>query len=302
MKIGYIGLGLMGKPMARNILKAGFPLVVHNRSRESVHELVREGAEEACCPSEVAEKTDIIFTNLPNSVAVESVVFGKDGILESARPGQIFIDNSTIEPESARKIAAELEKAGVKALDAPVSGGQIGAVDGTLTVMVGGDAGALEIARPVLNAFSKKVTYIGLSGCGQIAKCANQIMVAAQMVALAELLIFAKKSGADPEKVTQAICAGAAQCWTLDHKPARIFNGELTPGFKSAMMLKDLSIVVDTARAYGIPIPSAALDAQLYASMIETGDGHLDNSAVFRVLERLAGIKILKQESPYDDV
>lgn len=294
LKVGYIGLGLMGKPMARNILKAGFPLVVHNRSHESVDELVREGAEGAASPAEVAAKAELIFTNLPNSATVEGVIFGKDGILEAARPGQILIDNSTIEPESARKIAAELEKAGIKSLDAPVSGGQVGAIEGTLTVMVGGDAGALETVRPVLDAFSKKITYIGGSGCGQIAKCANQIMVAAQMVALGELLIFAKKSGADPEKVTQAIAAGAAQCWTLDQKPSRIFNGELAPGFKASMMLKDLSIVVNTARAYGIPVPSAALDAQLYASMIETGDGHLDNSAVFRVLERLAGVELLK--------
>ena len=295
MKIGYIGLGLMGKAMARNLLKAGFPVIVHNRSREAVRELVREGAGEAFSPAEVARRVDIVFTNVPNSDTVEEVVLGADGILAGAHPGLIFIDNSTIKPGSARKVAAELAEVGVMALDAPVSGGQLGAINGTLTVMVGGDPDALETALPALNAFAKKVTYIGGSGCGQIAKCANQIMVAAQMVAMGELLLFAKKAGADPEKVTQAICAGAAQCWTLDTKPERIFNGELAPGFKAEMMSKDLTIVVETAREYGIPIPSAALDAQLYESMIQCGDGALDNSAVFRVIEKLAGIHLLEE-------
>lgn len=297
MKAGYIGLGLMGKAMARNILKAGFPLVVHNRSRAAVAELVDEGAVAAASPAEIAAQCDVIFTNLPDSATVERVVTGTEGILETARPGLILVDHSTIHPATARKIAAILAEREMFALDAPVSGGQLGAIQGTLTVMVGGDPAALEVVRPILNAVSKKITYIGDAGCGQIAKCANQIMVAAQMVAMGELLVFAKKTGADPVKVVDAISAGAAQCWTLDVKPGRIFQGELAPGFKSTMMSKDLTIVVETARQYGIPIPSAALDAQLYESMLQTGDGGLDNSAVFRVIEKLAGISLLDKES-----
>lgn len=296
MKAGYIGLGLMGKAMARNILKAGFPLVIHNRSRMAVEELVIEGATAAASPAEVAAQCDVIFTNLPDSETVERVVTGPEGILETARPGLIFVDHSTIHPAMARKIAAILAGRKMFALDAPVSGGQLGAIQGTLTIMVGGERSALEIVRPILNAVAKKITYIGDPGCGQIAKCANQIMVAAQMVAMGELLVFAKKSGADPEKVIDAISAGAAQCWTLDVKPGLIFQGILEPGFKSTMMSKDLNIVVETARQYGIPIPSAALDAQLYESMLQTGCGGLDNSAVFRILEKLAGIRLLDEE------
>lgn len=292
MKLGYIGLGLMGKPMVRNLLKAGYSVVVHNRSRAAVQELVAEGAIEAWSPAEVARQVDVIFTNLPNSDTVEEVALGENGILSAAKPGLIFVDHSTIKPGTARKVCETFAKAGVVALDAPVSGGSLGAINGTLTVMVGGSQDVLDRIRPILDAVAKKVTWIGESGSGQVAKCANQIMVAAQMVAMGELLVFAKKAGADPEKVIEAIAAGAAQCWTLDTKPAKIFAGDLEPGFKSTMMSKDLTIVVETAREYGIPIPSTALDAQLYEAMLQNGDGGLDNSAVYRVIEGLAGVKL----------
>ena len=201
LKVGYIGLGLMGKSIARNILKAGFPLVVHNRSRAAVDELVAEGAVAAFSPAEVAAQVDVVFTNLPDSPDVEKVALGENGIIAGAHPGLIMIDNSTIKPATARKIAAALAAVGVEALDAPVSGGDIGARNGTLTVMVGGSAAALEKVMPVLQAMGKTITHIGEPGAGQIAKAANQIMVAAQMVAMAELLIFAQKAGADPVKV-----------------------------------------------------------------------------------------------------
>ena len=183
LRVGYIGLGLMGKSIARNILKAGFPVVVHNRSRAAVDELVSEGAVAANSPKEVAAQVDIIFTNLPDSPDVEKVVLGENGIIEGARAGLIVIDNSTIKPASARKIAEKLKEKGVFSLDAPVSGGDIGAKNGTLTIMVGGDAEALEKAMPVLQAMGKTITLVGDAGAGQVAKAANQIMVAAQMVA-----------------------------------------------------------------------------------------------------------------------
>jgi 2-hydroxy-3-oxopropionate reductase len=294
MRIGYIGLGLMGKSVARNILKAGFPLVVHNRSQSAVEELVKEGAEEASSPSEVAKQVDVVFTNLPDSPDVESVVLGPNGILKGAHPGLIYVDNSTIKPAVSRKIADALVKKGVEALDAPVSGGDVGARNGTLTIMIGGSAEALEKVRPVLQAMGKTITLVGGPGSGQIAKAANQIMVAAQMVAMGELLIFARKAGADPAKVVEAIKSGAAQCWTLDIKPPRLFAGNRLPGFKARMQSKDLNIVLETAKEYGIPLPSATLDADLFRSMVQKGMGELDNSAVIGLFEEMANTQLLE--------
>ena len=297
LRVGYIGLGLMGKPMARNILKAGFPLVVHNRSRAAVDELVAEGAVAAHSPAEVAAQVDVVITNLPDSPDVEAVALGENGIIAAARPGLIFIDHSTIKPETARRIAEVLGEKGVQCLDAPVSGGDIGAREGTLTIMVGGPAEALETVRPILEAEGRAITHIGEAGAGQVAKVANQIMVAAQMVAMAELLLLSQKTGVDPRRVVQAIRGGAAQCWTLDTKPQRLFAGERSPGFKSYMMLKDLDIVMDTARAYGMPLPATATHTQLYRAMLELGLGDLDNSAVLAVYEALTNTR-LEEEAP----
>lgn len=298
LTVGYIGLGLMGKSIARNILRAGFPLVVHNRSRAAVDELVAEGAQPAFSPAQVAAQVDVVFTNLPDSPDVEHVALGQDGILDGAHPGLIYVDNSTIKPATARHIAERLAEVGVQCLDAPVSGGDIGARNATLTIMVGGAAEALERVRPVLEATGKTITHIGGPGSGQIAKASNQIMVAAQMVAMSELLIFAKKAGADPVKVWEAIRGGAAQCWTLDVKPPRLFAGNRAPGFKAYMQAKDLGIVLDTAREYHIPLPSAAVDAQLYNAMLEMDMADLDNSAVIGVLEVLAGELLLGEAHP----
>jgi 2-hydroxy-3-oxopropionate reductase len=295
-KIGYIGLGIMGKPMARNIMKAGYEMVVHNRSRESVHELVGEGAIEAHSPAEVAEQVDVIFTNLPDSPDVELVALGEQGIIQGAHEGLIYIDNSTIKPAITRKVGAELAEKGVVMLDAPVSGGDIGAINGTLTIMVGGPAEALEKVLPILQAIGEKVTHVGGLGDGQIAKAANQIMVAAQMIAMGELLIMAQKAGADPVKVVQAIRGGAAGCWTLDNKPNRLFAGNRKPGFKAYMQAKDLGIVMDTAREFGIPLPSTAVNTQLFNAMLEMGMAEQDNSAVVGVIEQLAGVRLKTEE------
>jgi len=294
MRIGYIGLGLMGKSIARNILKAGFPLIVHNRSQQAVAELIGEGAKAASSPAEVAQNVDVVFTNLPDTPDVELVTLGQQGIREGAHTGLIWVDNSTIKPAAARHIAAELEQLGVQSLDAPVSGGDIGARQGTLAIMVGGPSEALERVMPVFLAMGKTITHVGDSGAGQIAKAANQIMVAAQMVAMGELLIFARKAGADPQKVVEAIKGGAAQCWTLDVKPPRLFSGNRSPGFKAYMQAKDLNIVLETAREYGIPLPSVAVDAQLYNSMLQLDMGELDNSAVLGIIEMLTNMKLLE--------
>ncbi len=294
LTVGYIGLGLMGKSIARNILKAGFPLVVHNRSRAAVDELVAEGAGTANNPAEVASQVDVVFTNLPDSPDVELVALVEQGIIHGAHPGLIYVDNSSIKPATARHIAQVLGDKGVQCLDAPVSGGDIGARQGTLAIMVGGPASALEVVRPVFAAMGKSLTHVGEAGAGQIAKAANQIMVAAQMVAMGELLIFAKKAGADPQKVVEAIKSGAAQCWTLDVKPPRLFAGNRKPGFKAHLQAKDMNIILETAREYGIPLPSAAVDAQLFNAMLEMGMGDLDNSAVLGVIEALSNTRLLE--------
>lgn len=292
LKVGYIGLGIMGKSMARNIMKAGFEVVVHNRSRQSVNELVVEGAIEAHTPAEVASQVDVVFTNLPDSPDVELVALGKEGIIEGAHDGLILVDNSTIKPATTRMIGEKLAEEGVVMLDAPVSGGDVGARDGTLTIMVGGPEDALQKIMPVLEAMGKSITHVGALGDGQIAKAANQIMVAAQMVAMGELLILAQKAGADPEKVVQAIRGGAAACWALDIKPPRLFAGNRSPGFKAYMQAKDLGIAMDTAREYGVPLPSTAVNTQMFNAMLEMGMRELDNSGVVGVIEKLAGVEL----------
>ncbi len=292
LRVGYIGLGLMGSAMARNLMKAGFPLVVHNRSRKIVDQLVSEGAIAATSPREVAQRVDVLFTNLPDSPDVVRVALGPNGIIEGAHDGLLFIDNSTIKPETARKIAAEFAKVNVQALDAPVSGGQIGAQQGTLVFMVGGPQEAFEKVIPLFKAMGKSWTLVGDSGAGQIAKAANQIMVAAQMAAMGELMVFAQKCGVDPFKVVEAIKGGAAQCWTLDNKPSRLAQGNRTPGFKAYMQLKDLKIVLDTSKTYDAPVPVSTVTETMFQQMIDMGNGEQDNSAVLCVLEPEAGLHV----------
>ncbi|KAH9579805.1 3-hydroxyisobutyrate dehydrogenase [Trypanosoma melophagium] len=293
LKVGYIGLGLMGKSMAGNILKAGFPLVVFNRTRSKMDELVSQGAHAATSPAELASLVDVIFTNVSDSQDVHEVIFGNNGVSTGVRAGSVVVDNSTIKPSVAREIARRLwaEKQ-VQCLDAPVSGGDIGARNGTLTVMVGGDAAALERVMPVLRAVGTTITHVGESGAGQVCKAANQIMVAAQMVAMGEMLVFAEKCGVDGRRVVSAVKGGAAQCWTLDVKPQRLFAGNREPGFKAALQSKDLAIVMESAREFGAPLPTTAVNAQLFQAMLQHGEGDKDNSAVVGVLERMANCHI----------
>jgi 2-hydroxy-3-oxopropionate reductase len=291
-KVGYIGLGIMGASIARNLMKAGHELVVHNRSQGSVQQLVSEGAAAATSPKEVAQQVEFVFTNLPDTPDVEKVVLGSNGVIEGAHDGLIYIDNSTIKPETARALADKLEEAGIAALDAPVSGGDVGAKNGTLTIMVGGPQEAFDKAVPLFQAMGKAWVLVGDSGAGQIAKVCNQIIVGAQMASMAEALITAQKAGVDPSRVVEAIKGGAAQMWTLDVKPPRLFAGNRQPGFKAYMQHKDLGIVMDTAKTYGIPLPLSAVILQLYTAMLEQGNRELDNSAIISVYESLTGIRL----------
>ena len=298
LRVGYIGLGLMGAPMARHLLAAGYPLTVHNRSRAVVDQLVGEGAAAAHSPREVAANVDVLFTNLPDSPDVEQVVLGADGVSEGAHDGLIYVDNSTIKPETAQRIAGRLAERGVSALDAPVSGGQIGAQNGTLVFMVGGTDAAFAQIAPLFAAMGKSWNLVGGAGAGQIAKACNQIMVGAQMAAMAELMVLAQAGGVDPFKVVEAIKGGAAQCWTLDNKPERLKQGIRTPGFKAYMQLKDLNIARATGQAYGLNLPLSDAVGALFAQMVADGDGELDNSAVLSVLERESGLSIGAKPSP----
>jgi 2-hydroxy-3-oxopropionate reductase len=304
-KIGYIGLGIMGAAIARNLMKAGHELVVHNRSQAIVQQLVSEGAQAAASPKAIAAQVEFVFTNLPDSPDVEKVVLGKDGIIEGAHSGLIYIDNSTIKPETARMIAAKLAEAGIAALDAPVSGGDVGAKNGTLTIMVGGEQDAFNKTVPLFQAIGKAWVLVGDSGAGQIAKACNQIIVGAQMAALAEALIMAQKAGVEPSKMVEAIKGGAAQMWTLDVKPPRLFAGNRQPGFKAYMQHKDLGIVLDTGKTYDIPLPLTTVIQELYTTMLAQGDRELDNSAVIGVYEQLANVKLsepLRPAPPIDPV
>lgn len=287
MRLGYIGLGTMGAPMAENLLKAGYPLTVYNRTASKAQRFLELGANLAENPAEVARRSEVVFVNVSDSDDVLEVVLGEFGVIEGAHPGMILVDNSTITPAASRLIYQSLQDKGVSCLDAPVSGGETGAINGTLTIMVGGDEEALERVKPMLEAIGSSVTYIGGPGTGQIAKAANQIMVAAQMVAEAELLIFAQKAGADPQRVIDAIKGGAAQCWTLDNKPQRLFDGNRTPGFKSSLQAKDLNIIMNTVREFKLSLPATAVNTQLFNGMVANGKGEQDNSAVIYMIELL---------------
>lgn len=290
--IGFIGLGLMGRPMAANLLKAGYSVVVHNRSRPAVDALAAAGATAASSPREVAGQCDVVITCVPDAPDVERVVLGEDGIASGARPGLIYIDMSTISPPFTRRLAAQLADQDITMLDAPISGGDIGAQKGTLTIMVGGPREAFERCLPIFEAMGERITHIGDSGAGQIAKVCNQIIVAGTMSVMGEALVLATKSGVDAGRVVEAISGGAARCWALEVRAPQLLRRELDPGFKAQMQYKDLNIVAETGRAAAVPLPVTAVVRELYAAMMAAGRGELDNSAVVTVLEDLAGVQV----------
>ena len=296
-RIGFIGLGIMGKPMARNLMKAGFPVTVHNRSQAKVEELVKEGASRAASPREVASATDIVITMLPNSPDVELVALGAGGIKEGARAGQLFIDMSTINPVVSQKIAKELAPLGVAMVDAPVSGGEKGAIEGTLSIMAGGAPEDFERALPVFNALGKTITHMGPIGTGGFTKLANQIIVAVNLTAIGEALVFGTKAGVDPQKMIRALAGGLAGSKCLDQKSEKILSGDFAPGFKIDLHFKDLNLIQDAARSVGVPIPTAAFVEQLFAALRVRGRGGLDHSGVITLFEDLAGVQVRRTKA-----
>ena len=288
--LGFIGLGTMGRPMSRNLLRAGFRLVVHNRSRAAVEELVAAGASGAASPQEVAARSDAVLTMLPDSPDVEAVVAGPGGVFEGARPGMLLIDMSTISPAVARRLAAEAQRRGLEMLDAPVSGGDIGARDGTLTIMVGGSAAALERARPILQVLGKTITHIGGAGAGQVAKACNQVIVAAAIEAVGEALVLAEKSGVDPARVREALLGGFAQSRILEVHGRRALERSFKPGFKARLQLKDLMIALAAGKECGVAMPAAAVAAEMFKSLCAAGGAEDDNSALMAHVAHLAGL------------
>jgi 2-hydroxy-3-oxopropionate reductase len=287
--VGFIGLGIMGRPMARNLLKAGYSLVVHSRSRGPVDETVKAGATAAASPRDVAAQCDVLITMLPNSPDVEQVALGPNGIIEGARRGLIFADMSTISPIVSKKIGAALEPKGVAMLDAPVSGGEKGAIDGALSIMVGGDKAVFERVLPIFQAMGKTITLLGPLGLGGFTKLANQIIVAVNLTALAEALTLGKKAGLDRELLLTALAGGLAGSRCLDQKKSNYVSNTYNPGFKIDLHYKDLGLIMESARALGVPLPATAVVQELFNALRVKGRGGLDHSGVITLLEDLAG-------------
>jgi len=293
-RIGFIGLGIMGKPMALRLLQLGCELSVHSRSRPPIDELIAAGARDGTLPKGVAEQSDIVITMLPDSPEVREVVLGRNGVVEGARSGQLAIDMSTISPlVSHDEIAPALAGVGVKALDAPVSGGQRGAIDGTLSIMVGGPRDAFERAMPVLQAMGKNIVHIGEEpGTGQTAKACNQIIVGATIMAVAEALTLARKAGVDVAKVREALLGGFAQSRILDVHGQRMIERTFEPGFRIKLHHKDLNIALAAGGAYGSPLGETAIVREALGAMVARGDGDLDHSALIQLVESLAGLSV----------
>ncbi|WP_049934366.1 NAD(P)-dependent oxidoreductase [Halalkalicoccus jeotgali] len=291
--VGFVGLGIMGLPMAKNLLDAGYQVVGYNRSEAPVEELVEDGGEDGGSPAGVAERSDVVLLCLPDSPDVENVVLGEseeaEPVIDGLSKGMTLVDHSTISPTVTEGIAERLEEAGVAMLDAPISGGEEGAIEGTLSIMVGGREAVLDEQMDVLEVLGGTVTHCGPSGAGQTTKACNQIVVAAQMVGVSEALVFAQQAGADVEAVVEAISGGAAGCWTLDNRAPAMADGDFDPGFFAEYQYKDLRIATDAGEAFGAPMPQTALAHELYKTMVQNGMGRDDNSGVMQVIRMMAG-------------
>ncbi len=293
VRVGFIGLGIMGRPMALNLLHAGYPLVVHNRTRAKAEEFVaEEGGEAAGSAREVASSADVVITMLPDSPDVEAVYFGDDGVLAGAREGQLLIDMSSIAPAVAQTVAAAASDVGADALDAPVSGGDVGAREGTLSIMVGGSEAAFERARPLFEVLGKTVVHMGQAGTGQTAKACNQILVAVTIEAVSEALVLASKAGVDPDRLIDVLSGGLAGNRVMEVRRRNFLEHDFTPGFKLELHHKDLGIALRTARELGAYVPTTAIVDQMLAALQAAGDGELDHSALLKVIEEGSGHRI----------
>jgi len=295
-KIGFIGLGIMGKPMVRNLLRAGYSPVVYNRSQKPIDELAGEGARAASSAKEVAEKSDVVIMMLPDTPDVEAVALGADGVLEGAHDGLLLIDMSTISPVVTKRVSSEAQKRGVRMLDAPVSGGDKGAIAGTLSIMVGGEKADFERAYPIFEAMGKTIVHCGPSGAGQIVKACNQIVVALVIEAVSEALVLGSKAGVQPEIILQVLSGGLAQNRVMDLRGPTMVQHNFAPGFKAKLHRKDLNIILQTAREYGVALPVTAIVDQMFTSLVEQGRGDLDHSSLLTVIEELSNHSIANND------
>ncbi|QSI76023.1 MULTISPECIES: NAD(P)-dependent oxidoreductase [Niveibacterium] len=293
MRVGFVGLGIMGRPMALNLLKGGHEVAVWTRRAESMQPLLIAGAKPAESPAALARDCDVVISMVADAPDVEEVALGARGVAEGAeaanRVDLVFIDMSTIAPSAARSIAARMAERGVTMLDAPVSGGEVGAIAGSLTIMVGGHQAAFERARPVLEGMGKTVTWIGESGAGQVAKACNQILTGAGVAIVAEALHFARASGVDPARVREAMLGGFAYSRILENHGQRMLDRNFKPGFKAWMHQKDLRIVLDEAHKMGVSLPNSAATAQMLNGAVGCGMGEDDSISLLRLLEKLSG-------------
>jgi 2-hydroxy-3-oxopropionate reductase len=294
--IGFIGLGIMGKPMARNLLKAGYSLVVHNRSRASVEELTKEGAQAATSAQEVAAQSEVVITMLPDSPDVESVYAHDNGIFAGAKAGMLLIDMSTISPIVSRKLAQEADQRGIDMLDAPVSGGEAGAVSATLSIMIGGKPSAVERAMPIFQALGKNIVHVGEAGAGQVTKAANQMVVGTTIAIVSEALVLAAKAGVDPAKVRQALLGGFAQSKILEAHGQKMLERNFKPGFRIRLHEKDMKIALATGAEYGVPLMVTGQVGQIMTAMRSMGNGELDHSALVKFVEELAKAELAQNK------
>ena len=290
--VGFIGLGIMGRPMAKNLMEAGYDLVVHNRSPEKAEELANEGATAAGSPREVAEGCDVVITMLPDSPEVEEVLAGEGGVFEGVREGALIVDMSTISPVVTEELASKAKERGASLLDAPVSGGDVGAIEGTLSIMVGGDEQDFERARPLFEVMGKTVTHVGPTGAGQVTKAANQIVVALTIEAVSEALVLGSKGGVSPEKILDVLGGGLAGNKVMEVKREKFLSHNFDPGFRSELHHKDLGIALAAGRKYGVALPVTAVVDQMLLTMERKGWGGEDHSALLKVIEDLSGHEI----------
>ncbi len=290
-KIGFIGLGIMGKPMAGHLIDAGYELVVHNRNRDAVDELVGKGAAEAHSGKEVAEQSDIVITMLPDSPDVESVALGEGGIIEGAHEGLIFVDMSTIAPSVTTQVGEALAEQGVQSLDAPVSGGDIGAQNATLSIMVGGDEDTFNAVEPLFDIMGQSAILCGPLGAGQTVKACNQILVAVTIAGVSEALTMGTKAGVDPIKIVQVLSGGLARCGVLENRGERMVNGDFDPGFRIRLHYKDLNIIQKTSNDFGVPLPVTSEVFELFKTAMVKGRGELDHSGLLTIIEDMSNIQ-----------
>jgi 2-hydroxy-3-oxopropionate reductase len=293
--LGFIGLGIMGKPMARNLLKAGYPLVVYNRSRTAVDELSKEGAQPAASSKEVAARSEIIITMLPDSPDVALVYTGENGVFAGAKVGMLLIDMSSISPVVARKLAGEAQKLGLDMIDAPVSGGEAGAISAMLSIMIGGKATAVERAMPIFQALGKNIVHVGEAGAGQVTKAANQMVVGTTIAIVSEALVLAAKAGVDPAKVRQALLGGFAQSKILEAHGQKMLERNFKPGFRIRLHEKDMKIALATGSEYGVPLMVTSQVAQMMTAMKSMGNGDLDHSGLVKFVEELAKTELIQK-------